>query len=842
MKKLMIALSAALSFSVFAEDGLPSGVNFEQFNEGRFDFRSLDDGTLPVPASACQAFWITNTDNDATIEVANGRYSQADAPDQWSSDDFNSKYLHFEGGLVYRTAKTCITDVGDRRTIEEQADNPDSLVFFDKSQLYFDSMVKFTAYDELQAVPDDQSKLAVYVYAPEDEAKTNLVIAGGYCDGDITSYTNYVTDTVVDLAAWHRLTIRAINASKDLSDKATFVVYLDGQLVTYTGDCGLTADDVNSSAGKFIGGDANALVPSRINNTEICAMGFCGSGDVDDISMTDVRPAFLAEAAACQVEWTEGVATLKIGNDEAFPVAGEGTTNVTFMGDSLTVVATYQPDYARGVWTATGATAPVDGNTFTEVTDGATLSIKAVIPVYSLNGVFYDNATDVALAAQPGDTIKVESDAEDVILALNVEGEVTIDLAGHTLSGYSDMPVIMGEGNTTVIITNSTPEVGKVIPKLEVAEWDEVEAVVATYIVVYGGIFDGPVLSDEDMVVYGGTFLDPGADEQVENFYAVDLVAPDVGVEYVGDNYFQVGGTTPPPPPEDFAVNYESGEGTELTVTTEDGTIVESGESVPAGTKLTITVEAQDGYKSARIFVNEIPFASGETYTVDGDIMITSSADALETWYVTVGSFDETQVESLKATPDEVREDAEDKTVTLEAVFKEGFELDYYTVNGLRIDGDTFVIEADTTVGVVAKSVGGGWDPTVDPTVPASSKGITGKLANASFKDLSTWAQNNSVAFKADNLDEYADAFLLDCDPDDVKEAAKNFKFASIAQDADGNWVVAINNEDLRGGQHFYGNGIAIITRYSDVTCKTPAADGNFFKAALEVYSVATPE
>lgn len=136
----------------------------------------------------------------------------------------------------------------------------------------------------------------------------------------------------------------------------------------------------------------------------------------------------------------------------------------------------------------------------------------------------------------------------------------------------------------------------------------------------------------------------------------------------------------------------------------------------------------------------------------------------------------------------------------------------------------------------------GGWDPTVDPTVPASDKGIEGKLANASFKDLSNWAMNNSVEFKAGNMDEYVDAFLLDCAPDDVETEKENFKFASITQNAEGEWVVEINNEEIRGDQHFYGNGIAIITRYSDVTCETPADDGNFFKASLEVYSVATPE
>ena len=179
--------------------------------------------------------------------------------------------------------------------------------------------------------------------------------------------------------------------------------------------------------------------------------------------------------------------------------------------------------------------------------------------------------------------------------------------------------------------------------------------------------------------------------------------------------------------------------------------------------------------------------------------------------------------------------------VTVTATPTEGYELESITTNGQVLAGTTFEMPAeDVTVAATFKKQGG-WDPQVDPNLPASEKGIEGKLANASFKDLSTWAQTYGVEFKAGNMDEYKDAFLLDCDPDEVEEAKKDFKFASITQDAEGNWVVVINNEKV-GGQHLYGNGIAIITRYSDVTCETPADDGNFFKAELEVYSVATPE
>ena len=176
--------------------------------------------------------------------------------------------------------------------------------------------------------------------------------------------------------------------------------------------------------------------------------------------------------------------------------------------------------------------------------------------------------------------------------------------------------------------------------------------------------------------------------------------------------------------------------------------------------------------------------------------------------------------------------------VTVTATPAEGYELVSITTNGQVLAGTTFEMPAeDVTVAATFKQAGGGWDPTVDPTVPASAKGIEGKLANASFKDLSQWALYNNITFQAGNMDEYKDAFLLDCAPDGVEEAKKEFKFASITQDAEGNWVVTIANEKA-GGQHLFRNGIAIIKRYSDVTCETEANNGNFFKATLEVYSV----
>ena len=76
----------------------------------------------------------------------------------------------------------------------------------------------------------------------------------------------------------------------------------------------------------------------------------------------------------------------------------------------------------------------------------------------------------------------------------------------------------------------------------------------------------------------------------------------------------------------------------------------------------------------------------------------------LELWTVTVADPLGTYVKTLTPSPAELYEDAEVKTVTLTATFETGYELDYYTVDGVKIEGDNFQLAKPVTVNAVAKS------------------------------------------------------------------------------------------------------------------------------------------
>ena len=135
--------------------------------------------------------------------------------------------------------------------------------------------------------------------------------------------------------------------------------------------------------------------------------------------------------------------------------------------------------------------------------------------------------------------------------------------------------------------------------------------------------------------------------------------------------------------------------------------------TVPEGKQITLAATAE--VKTETVLAYET-FVVPDGYKLNkaGDSLITYSAVELETWTVTLAAIDETKVATFDANPKTVREDAESKAITLEATFQDGFELDYYTVDNVKIEGETFDIEKSVTVGVVAKATS--TDPIDDPT------------------------------------------------------------------------------------------------------------------------------
>ena len=114
--------------------------------------------------------------------------------------------------------------------------------------LYLDTLVKFTPADSAFATNslDNADKIAIsYVaYEPEhpedvnDVAYTNFVIRAGYIGANEISQTNYlatITNGTVDLADWHRLTVRTLT-NIDGHNRVGFKVYVDEKELVYLTD------------------------------------------------------------------------------------------------------------------------------------------------------------------------------------------------------------------------------------------------------------------------------------------------------------------------------------------------------------------------------------------------------------------------------------------------------------------------------------------------------------------------------------------------------------------------------------------------------------------------------
>ena len=108
--------------------------------------------------------------------------------------------------------------------------------------------------------------------------------------------------------------------------------------------------------------------------------------------------------------------------------------------------------------------------------------------------------------------------------------------------------------------------------------------------------------------------------------------------------------------------------------------------------------------------------------------------------------------------------------------------------------------------------------------------GITGTLAGADACVLSTWAKDFNVTFNVD-VDQYENAFLLNCDPAEVEDAEKAFKFTAITPGTTPTTTTQYNGRDY--------NGKVQITAYEDVGFTKPVDNPTgaeaelFYKAEL---------
>ena len=612
MKKLMIALAAAattmFSFGAAAEF-TDSGADFEGYGDNPFNAQLDDTGT-----SAENRYWYTaDTDADNVLSnYVNGGTAAvpiASRPEKFA-DDANTTFLSVETtGKLFRSAKI------NTQTTNEQGQAVFEQVAIPDQGIYLDTLVKFTAADDVfgaDALESDIDKIAIeYVEREDDdttpeinEALTNFVVRAGYVTGeDTVTATNYLASVPADFDkdAWHRLTVRAISNVGD--GTVGFIVYLDGdmtKMLTYStaveaGYEGYTSG-LNDFVKKNFYSTVHALFPSAVrtggDKSNISAVAFSGNGSIDDVTFTVNKPGFIQEVTTVTVTWDTNKVTAVTLNDTDLTAEewALGSYPIEPNNGTVTFNADFAAGYDLGVCTVSPATAggwDDEHYAFTNLSAGAVCNIVAMFPYFEVNGKKFESVTEAVEAAENSGT---SASPATIKLLTNVnksiqvtKGYVVIDLAGNTITDAEGDGYAIYNDGANLLITNSTVEVGHVVPSTGVGTAGIAIAINAAATTIAGGVIDGVIdgAGDKDepyLVLTAGRIYDDEYDA-TDNpvFYLADLVA--TTYEYDSDNYFQVGTVVPQPG------GYDSGDGEHtFTIAADREAALES--HLPAGKTL----------------------------------------------------------------------------------------------------------------------------------------------------------------------------------------------------------------------------------------------------------------
>lgn len=537
MKKLLIAVSAAAcALGAFAEDAAAftqSGTSFEDLPTGPFS-TAVDDNNVAIGSSTLGQFWYTAAEADGieakVTAYAEGAAPTKDRPAQWATKS-NANYLNIESTSkpLYRTVTT-----------------NSAAIPAGKTGVYIDTMVQFTAGDPTMSADDDQAKLAIWVCGNTEDGDpdtaTNFVVrAGQFVNGTHTT-TNYVmkavnangsdANLVFNAGDWYRLTVKTIENVGEVNglNYAGYVVFVDEKMLVPAS--GAPAPGVTAYTGAYAAG----VLPSMVNDdTTIAAVGFSGTGAIDDISFTTTAPDFAADAENYLVDIGEGV-TLKFGEttlvDDNRYAAGADLTFTATAASGFLVWYTNDVEVVRNVGTWTGTLAKDD-----------VLQVVARTQNCLVGDVPYEFLADAFAKAASGSTIKLTGAVTlEGILEIDDGETFTLDLNGQTLTG-GDVAVIDNSGSLT-IVDSSADQTGRVVPAAGEDNW----AVTATYgtLTINAGAYEGDIVSNGgSVVINGGKFLNVN-EYDVETWSGSYTIGTDLTVTLNVDGYFVVGAEAEP--------------------------------------------------------------------------------------------------------------------------------------------------------------------------------------------------------------------------------------------------------------------------------------------------------
>ena len=457
--------------------------------------------------------------------------------------------------------------------------------------LYFDGLVNMTVFDfdDTPAITGDafaNAKVGLWLQLASgaEGADADLWIAAA---GNDAKAWKTATKNIGD--AWHRVTIKAIkNIYKTGTPAVGFVVFVDGNQVAAEGSSeALVKANLTPEAKRWA--DDESLFLSLTDSTEISEVLFDGQGSIDEIAFTTKAPTFAEDTEFCQITGAANIKSFTVGGQ--IWNAGEDALDVEVI-DPIAVTAIVAADDYFCDYTTTNITGAVKGQTYTvgEAKKlGAYLKIgdNDPIPCESVAAAMAEVNKEATTGAV---TLKM-NDASDAITLTNPEVNLTLDLAGKTITATDADEAAVYAENGSIKIINSTDELGIVDgTACECAvDFDHGE------VLIEKGKFIAEVATADEGIT-GGWF-----DAAPDASFIAEGLKPELDE---ADGWYKI--------VEDTSVTVTFANGVNCTVTAIDGETADSTTEKTAeiGDTFQVTYTANEGYEYAE-------GASTKTLTVE---------------------------------------------------------------------------------------------------------------------------------------------------------------------------------------------------------------------------------
>ena len=654
MKKLMTMIAAvATAFGLYAAD---SGTSFEG-SAGKLSqvYGSLTELDTTVTETTDKAkYW--SFDKDDTAEVVafgatEGRPSER--PGQYV--DEGNYYLKLSSG----------TNLLKRNYATSGSFNAAL------KPLYFDSVVKMTAFDADPEITD--AKLAVWLRdTSEDEnvvdPATNLMVT--------VAGVNYnCGNRPALLETWARVTIKALS----IGEKIGFAVWVNETQVTCDA-LSYTGVTLGNDYAKQLAAEKALFVPNA-DDTTITYAGFAGIGSIDDLVFTETAPSFAVDYTFKKVAWDEGVTGFTCANGQGFTFTTNGLTaagNVTFQyTGELPAVNAASVTYAAGKM-ANEITNDGGVETIKSQDAGAVLTIGSETTSFAtVAAAFLDLNTKYAAATTAGLKLNTGSGAVELN---NANIALTLDLNGQEIKNEEGDAITVTAGALTIIDSDPNKQ-GKVIAG-DYAVYTETAVVM-----IQAGTFDGGMsLGTGGSTITGGKFLIAANEKDSLNAWKPE------GYEFVAkDGYWELKEIT------GYTLSIDP------SIVNGTVTTVPAASKVEAGTTVTVTATPADGYNLGSITTNNATIAGNTFVMPEDNVVVSATFVAIQYATLTVATVENLTISVTNAAGEVQNTGAKfDKDLaTVLYVTRtpaSGYELDGYVAT------ETITMSADVTVTGAVKS------------------------------------------------------------------------------------------------------------------------------------------